>query len=70
MAQVRLTASIHCVVVALVNSAHSRPQSQWLSTSGMVAKRSAAAIVSGRGWQAAYSWYSVLNHRNWIPVVA
>ena len=70
MAQVRFTASIHCVVVALVNSAPSRPQSQRLSTSGMVPKRSAAAMAWGDVWQAAYSWYSVLNQRNWIPVVS
>ena len=41
------TASTHCVVVALVYSARSVPDSQRFRTSGIVAKRCAAAIVSG-----------------------
>ena len=68
MAQVRVVASRHCDVVALVNSTTWLPESSQWKTSGIIKKRFAWANSSGLACCMAINWYSVLIVMNCSPV--
>ena len=65
-AQSRVRTSRSCVVEAFVCSPRVEPQSAWWHRSGIISRRWARAGSPSRTW--AWSWKSVLNCRNWIPV--
>jgi len=56
------------VVVAFVYSVTARPLRKKWMRSGIRSSRLAAAGSPASEW--AFSWYRVLNSRNWIPVRA